>query len=144
MGQTVIIGRVFHRAILPPTSVGSPTLCRSVLTCFALPKFAFVSSWLLILALAVPSLGRKRRPGRSGQSHAAQSHRPKSSDLNKVVDHLDTAIEKGLDKDNAEFAQQLLLSTLLQRGTMFSGAVLERRPAGSDSPACGCGSANWR
>jgi tetratricopeptide (TPR) repeat protein len=45
------------------------------------------------------------------------------NDLNKVVDHLDTALEKGLDKDNTEFAQQLLTATLLQRGQLFSAAV---------------------
>jgi tetratricopeptide (TPR) repeat protein len=47
-------------------------------------------------------------------------------DLNAVVDKLDSAIEKGLDKDNQEFANQILISALLQRATMRSAAVLER------------------
>lgn len=44
-------------------------------------------------------------------------------DLNEVIDRLETALEKGLDAPNTEFAQQLLVSSLLQRGTMFSTAV---------------------
>jgi tetratricopeptide (TPR) repeat protein len=48
------------------------------------------------------------------------------TDLNEVVDKLDSAIEKGLDKDNKAFAEQLLTSTLLQRATALSAAILER------------------
>jgi tetratricopeptide (TPR) repeat protein len=44
-------------------------------------------------------------------------------DLGDVIDHVDTAIEKGLDKDNKTFAEQLLISSLLQRGQLFAAAV---------------------
>src|SRR5438270_6999167 len=44
-------------------------------------------------------------------------------DLGEVIDHVDTALEKGLDKENKKFAQQLLISSLLQRGQLFSAAV---------------------
>jgi len=44
-------------------------------------------------------------------------------DLNEVVDHVDSALEKGLDTDNKKFAEQLLISSLLQRGQLFAGAV---------------------
>lgn len=47
-------------------------------------------------------------------------------DLNVVVDKLDSATEKGLDKDNQSFADQLLISALLQRATVLSAAVLDR------------------
>jgi len=47
-------------------------------------------------------------------------------DLNDVVDKLDSAIEKGLDQDNQAFADQLLISVLLQRATVLSAAVLNR------------------
>ncbi len=50
-------------------------------------------------------------------------------DLNDVVDKLDSAIEKGLDNDNQAFADQLLISTLLQRATVLSAAVLDRPQA---------------
>ena len=48
------------------------------------------------------------------------------ADLNEVVDKLDSAIEKGLDKDNKAFAEQLLTSTLMQRATALSAAILDR------------------
>ena len=35
----------------------------------------------------------------------------------------DSAFEKGLDKDNKKFAEQLLVSSLLQRGQLFAAAV---------------------
>jgi tetratricopeptide (TPR) repeat protein len=44
-------------------------------------------------------------------------------DLNKAIDQVETALEKGLDKENTEFANHLLTSSLLQRGQMFSAAV---------------------
>jgi tetratricopeptide (TPR) repeat protein len=47
-------------------------------------------------------------------------------DLNGVVDKLDSAIEKGLDEENRTFANEILISALLQRATMLSAAVLER------------------
>lgn len=50
-------------------------------------------------------------------------------DLNDVVDKLDSAIEKGLDQDNQAFADQLLISALLQRATVLSSAVLDRAQA---------------
>jgi tetratricopeptide (TPR) repeat protein len=44
-------------------------------------------------------------------------------DLNEVVDRLETALEKGLDEDNKEFAEQLLVASLLQRGNLFTSAA---------------------
>lgn len=47
-------------------------------------------------------------------------------DLNDVIDKIDSALEKGLDKDNQKFAHELLVSSLLQRATVLSTAVLDR------------------
>jgi tetratricopeptide (TPR) repeat protein len=44
-------------------------------------------------------------------------------DLNEVVDRADSALEKGLDPDNKKFAEQLLVSSLVQRGQLFAAAV---------------------
>src|SRR4029078_1482236 len=44
-------------------------------------------------------------------------------DLGEVIDHVDTAIEKGLDKENTKYAEQLLAGSLLQRGQLFASAV---------------------
>lgn len=50
-------------------------------------------------------------------------------DLNEVIDLLESALEKGLDEDNAEFANHLLMSTLLQRASTFASAILDRQLA---------------
>ncbi|MGD9635098.1 MAG: tetratricopeptide repeat protein [Pirellulales bacterium] len=47
-------------------------------------------------------------------------------DLNDVIDKIDSALEKGLDKDNQKFANDLLVSSLLQRATVLSAAVLDQ------------------
>src|SRR5437867_1893757 len=49
-------------------------------------------------------------------------------DLGEVIDHIDTALEKGLDKENTKFAQQLLVASLLQRGQLFGAAVFNIPP----------------
>ena len=48
------------------------------------------------------------------------------SDVNQVVDLLDSAIDKGLDPDNLDFAEQMLMSTLIQRARALSAAILNR------------------
>lgn len=47
-------------------------------------------------------------------------------DLNEVIDKIDSALERGLDKENEAFANELLVSSLLQRATVLSAAVLDR------------------
>ncbi|MEX0642293.1 MAG: tetratricopeptide repeat protein [Pirellulales bacterium] len=62
-------------------------------------------------------------------------------DLNEVVDRADSALEKGLDADNKKFAQQLLISSLLQRGQLFSVAVFN---VPADDPQRGMRSMQFR
>jgi tetratricopeptide (TPR) repeat protein len=47
-------------------------------------------------------------------------------DLNEVVDLLDEALEKGLDESSTDFAEQVLVATLVQRAESLSRAILER------------------
>jgi tetratricopeptide (TPR) repeat protein len=49
-------------------------------------------------------------------------------DLNEVVDELEVALEKGLDEDNTKFAEELLVSSLLQRADLFSSAMFSVSP----------------
>ncbi|MEX0642590.1 MAG: tetratricopeptide repeat protein [Pirellulales bacterium] len=86
-------------------------------------RFALASCWLLVLTLASSALAENEGLDDLDQATQLKVTAENLQDLNKVVDHLDTALEKGLDEENADFAQQLLLSTLLQRGTMFASAV---------------------
>ena len=44
-------------------------------------------------------------------------------DLNEVIDRVDSALDKGLDADNKKFGEQLLESSLVQRGQLFAAAV---------------------
>lgn len=48
----------------------------------------------------------------------------KLSDLNEVVDLLDTALDEGLDAESSEFAEQVLVATLMQRAAARSAAVV--------------------
>lgn len=47
-------------------------------------------------------------------------------DLNKVVELLDLAMEKGLDADNTDFAEEMLIASLMQRATALSNAILSK------------------
>ncbi len=47
-------------------------------------------------------------------------------DLNQVIDLVDTALEEGLDAGNTDFAEQILVSSLMQRAGSLSGAVLQQ------------------
>jgi tetratricopeptide (TPR) repeat protein len=54
-------------------------------------------------------------------------------DLGQVIDNLETALEKGLDEENTKFAQQLLTSSLVQRGTLFTSAIFNAPPNDAQS-----------
>ena len=61
----------------------------------------------------------KRRP--------KPNSRPKGCDeLEAVIKLLDSALEQGLDKDNTEFAEQLLVASLLEHATALSSTILDR------------------
>ena len=47
-------------------------------------------------------------------------------DLNEVVDLIDEALDEGLDEGNTEFAEQVLVATLMQRAASMSRVVLGR------------------
>jgi tetratricopeptide (TPR) repeat protein len=121
VGEPVIIGRGFayHFA----AGFFRPCPLAGEFDVFRAFHFGFAWCWVLLLALAGPSLAENEGLDDLDKATQLKVTAQNLQDLNGVVDHLDTALEKGLDKDNAEFAQQLLLSTLLQRGSMYSGAV---------------------
>lgn len=83
----------------------------------------FLTAFVLLAAIAAPVIAENE--GQEDLDKATQLKVTSETldDLNEVVDHADTALEKGLDPDNKKFAQQLLISSLLQRGQLFSAAV---------------------
>lgn len=54
-------------------------------------------------------------------------------DLQEVIDLLDSALDKGLDEENTEFAEEMLAATLMQKATAYSAAALRQRA--SDPPS---------
>ncbi len=50
------------------------------------------------------------------------------SDLAEVIRLAESAIEKGLDQDNTQFAESLLTATLVQRGMAMSVAIFKSSP----------------
>jgi tetratricopeptide (TPR) repeat protein len=86
---------------------------------------------LLILIFVRPAFAENEGLGDLDKATQLKVTAENLQDLNEVVDRLDTAIEKGLDKENAEFAQDLLMATLLQRGSLFAGALLNMNQQGA-------------
>jgi tetratricopeptide (TPR) repeat protein len=82
----------------------------------------FLSSWILTTA---PATLLAQNEGLDDLDKATQLKVAAESldDLGKVIDHLETALEKGLDEENTKFAEGLLVASLVQRGTLFTTAI---------------------
>src|SRR6188472_931858 len=78
---------------------------------------------LLLAALAAPAVAENEGQDDLDKATQLKVAAENLEDLGDVIDHIDTAIEKGLDKDNTKFAHQLLAASLLQRGQLFAAAV---------------------
>src|SRR5262245_38175233 len=57
------------------------------------------------------------------------------ADLEKVVSLCESAIRKGLSKENEPFAKQLLASTLYQHASKLSSAIFDQTPPDPRWPA---------
>ncbi len=78
---------------------------------------------VLMAAIAVPAVAENEGQADLDKATQLKVTAETLDDLNEVVDHADSALEKGLDADNKKFAEQLLISSLLQRGQLFAVAV---------------------
>src|SRR4029079_3256783 len=78
---------------------------------------------LLLAGLAAPAVAENEGQDDLDKATQLKVAAENLEDLGDVIDHIDTAIEKGLDKDNTKFAEQLLAASLLQRGQLFAAAV---------------------
>jgi tetratricopeptide (TPR) repeat protein len=78
---------------------------------------------LIIIAIAAPALADNEGQDDLDKATQLKVAAESPDDLAEVIDRLDNAIEKGLDEENEEFAEQMLVSTLMQRGTMYATAV---------------------
>ncbi len=86
-------------------------------------SFRFCVCTLLLAALAVPAVAENEGQDDLDKATQLKVAAENLEDLGEVIDHVDTAIEKGLDKENTKFAEQLLVASLLQRGQLFATAV---------------------
>ncbi len=92
--------------------------------------------WLLAMSLVASlslAVGSARAEG-NGQADFDEALRVKVTaedmrDLNKVVELLESSIEKGLDVENNDFAEEMLVESLMQRAAQLS-AVIQAAPAG--------------
>ncbi len=88
---------------------------------------------LLVLATAVVLSAAVVRAENEGQEDLDQATEKKLSansldDLTQVIDLCDSALKKGLDDANTQFANNLLTSTLMQRANFIAKVIVERIP----------------
>lgn len=89
-----------------------------------------VRGGVLALLLAGTLIAGQSLAENEGQAELDQATEAKLtastlSDLGEVIRLLETALEKGLDKDNTQFAQQLLAATRIERGLAIAQTVSE-------------------
>ncbi|QDU91252.1 lipoprotein NlpI [Pirellulimonas nuda] len=79
---------------------------------------------LLLLACVAPAVAENE--GQPDLDKALELKLTSESlrDLNQVVELLDEAIEKGLDADNTDLAEQMLVASLTERATALASVVL--------------------
>jgi tetratricopeptide (TPR) repeat protein len=112
-------------------SRATPSLdfARTILVCMRFRAMARIASHILLsVCFVLAVMASQVVAENDGQDDLDKATQLKVTaetldDLNEVVDHADSALEKGLDADNKKFAEQLLISSLLQRGQLFAGAV---------------------
>ena len=81
------------------------------------------SCLLLLAAFAAPVVAENEGQADLDKATQLKVAAENLEDLGEVIDHVDTAIEKGLDKENTKFAEQLLVAF-----ACCSAANYSRRP----------------
>ena len=106
------------------------------------PVRRVASAWTLVLfALAVGAFPVPARAENEGQADLDKATQQKlgaqtGSDLTEVIQLCESALKKGLDKGNTAFANDLMASALVQRGSLAANkayrAVLAAGSPGGD------------
>src|SRR3982751_2967921 len=106
-----------RRLLAPPIVHGKSCMRRLFIILVALAPFAFSS---------VPAADH---PGQADLDQAAdlQVTAETLGDLEKVIKLAESALAKGLDKDQKEFANKMLAATLYQHANRSVESLLERR-----------------
>jgi tetratricopeptide (TPR) repeat protein len=86
--------------------------------------------WIVFVVAGIflGSVARAENEGQADLEAAAEAKISAESlpDLNHVIDLLDTSLEEGLDEENTDLANQMLVTTLIQRAQALSAAILTR------------------
>ena len=93
-----------------------------------MPRVLFAAFAALLSILVLAAAARAENEGQADLDKATElklnaENNPRA--LGQVIDLCSSALTKGLDESNAEFARQLLASTRIQRGTMTARAAVE-------------------
>ncbi len=83
---------------------------------------------LAALAVALPALAANEGQADLDKATDLQLAAETLADLEKVVALAESAIKKGLDKDQEAFAKQMLAATLYQHANRLSAAIFEQTP----------------
>lgn len=91
---------------------------------------SFASLLLLGSLLALPAVSFAANEGQADLDKAIELQITAQSlaDLEKVAELAEGALTKGLDKDNTDFAKQLLGATLFQHAKRLTAAIFEQQP----------------
>lgn len=91
---------------------------------------ALILAALVLAGGVLSSQVRAEDAGQEDLDKATQTKLAANSltDLNEVIRLCESAQKKGLDKDNQSFANELLSSTLIQRGALVANAIFESIP----------------
>ena len=79
------------------------------------PVRFFLPAALLAVSFAACQSFAAEGAGQADLDKASEARLTASADLNEVIRLLESALNKGLDATNTEFANRLLTSTLIQR-----------------------------
>jgi len=93
-------------------------------------RYQFLASMLLVLWTAVAIQAQQENAGQSLLDQATKLKLDAKSyeDLEKVANLCEQAIKKGLDKENLQFAKQLLTASLYQRASQLCAPALTTPP----------------
>ena len=99
------------------------------------PRRWLIASFVLIFTFAAtPARAENEGQADLDLAIAAKLRADNITDLSEAIRLCESAVKKGLDEDNTEFAGQLLSSTRIQRGSRIANDVLNTLPP----------SPNWR
>ncbi|MCA9239183.1 MAG: hypothetical protein KDA37_03245, partial [Planctomycetales bacterium] len=90
---------------------------------------------LLVCLIAVPATAQEENAGQADLDQATELkiNAQDLKELNQVIDLLESALDKGLDEGNTDFAEAMLAGSLIQRGSAMANVLLGQ-PAALATP----------